>query len=465
MRDFAEQDAAPVPHNIEAEQQLLGAILTNNERLDMVAPILTEDDFYEPTHGRLFAAITAVVHGGDLASPVTMKGRMAADPGLHELGGAAYLARLAGGAIGSLAVKDYARLVKDAAHRRALLALLDTARGQVANGAVKPADAMADLEAALVSIQPAESRMRSTSLLAAVTDAVSEISDTYHGKSTPSVPVPWDGLWKIVPAFRGGDMVVIGGRPSMGKSAVALSLATSAAWAGHPVIFASYEMSPADIAMRALSEQTSRAGNAVPYRDMIANGFREDQFRETVEAAKVMEALPIHFLTNDFRKPGALLAGVRQAMRGPFRAMTKTPLVLVDYMQLMTGSGNGLYEQATDVSIAMKYMAQSTGAAVLSLSQLSRSVEQRDNKRPVLSDLRQTGQIEQDADTIIFAYRDEYYLEREQPPTSDLEAYADWEAAMSKASGALELIVAKQRRGPIGTAHLRCALEFNRVWG
>lgn len=466
MRDFAVQDTQPLPHNIEAEQQLLGAILANNERFDSVAPMLSAEDFYEPFHGRLWDAMRAAIEDGELADVITMKGRLSADPAMQkgELE-PRYLVKLLGGSISGGTVRDYAKMVKEAAHRRETLALLDTARERLMGGAEKPGDTIASLEAALVSLAPSESRMRSTSILAATTAAISEINDTYQGKETPAVPVPWDALWGIVPAFRGGNMVVLGGRPAMGKSAVALSLATAAAWAGHPVIIASFEMSPEDVAMRALSEQTSRAGNAVPYRDMIAKDFREDQFRTTVDAAKAIQALPIHFLTEDFRKPGALLAGVRQALRGPFREMRKTPLIVVDYMQLMKGQGNGLFEQATDISMAMKHLAMSTGSAVLALSQLSRNVEQRDNKRPVLSDLRQTGQIEQDADAIIFCYRDEYYLERERPHLSDADAYADWEAEMSRAKNCLELIVAKQRRGPIGTAHLKCALEFNRVWG
>ena len=177
-----------------------------------------------------------------------------------------------------------------------------------------------------------------------------------------------------------------------------------------------------------------------------------------------MQALPIQCLTEDFSRPGALRAGVKQALRSIGDMGGKTPLIIVDYMQLMKGEGRDIREKITDISKQMKHLALSVGAVNIALSQLSRAVESRDDKRPMLSDLRESGQIEQDADVVMFCYRDEYYIERERPDTNDIAKMQEWETRMRQTRDKLELIIGKQRRGPIGTAHLKAALKFNRVW-
>lgn len=452
------------PNSIEAEQQLLGAIMVENSRLSDVQGIITADDFFDPVHQRVFSAISARIERDELASPVTMKLAMAHDEGLRELGGGGYLVRMAGASVAGSQVREYAKLIRDAAARRETLNLLREASEALKAGSKPAGDVMADLEAALVSMAPASTKMRPQSMLSAVTSAVQQMDDAYHGRQVPSVGLPWGALGAVIPSFRAGDMIVLGGRPSMGKSAVALSVATYAAMNGHPVVFASFEMTPEDVAMRAMSEATSEAGKAVPYQDMAGTQLQEQQYRQSVEVAQMVSRLPIQFLTEDFRRPGALLAGTKQALRaiGPMEG--KTPLIIVDYMQLMEGRGRDLREQITDISKQMKHLAKNQNAAVVALSQLSRNVESRQDKRPMLSDLRESGQIEQDADTIIFCYRDEYYIERERPDTHDVEAFQEWEDRLDRSKGKLELIVGKQRRGPIGTAHLRCALKFNRIW-
>ena len=393
-------DQENVPHSTEAEQQLLGAMLLDNTAAEKVAQIIGQADFYDPVHGRIFAAIMGKIERDEVASPVTIKAVMAADDGLRELSDGAYLARLAGGAIASYAVKDYAKLIRDAAARREALVMLQEAQAALKAGAEATGDIMGRLESGLVDMQPADSKLRPLSLLGAITGAVKEIDSAYHGDQQPAIISPFNALYRIMPYSRAGDMVVVAGRPSMGKSAVALSYATASAWNGHPVVIASLEMTPEDMAMRALSEATSEAGMAVSYSNMSAGALSEQQFRQTVEAAKTLESLPIQFLGSDFRKPGALLAGVKQALRtiGPMDG--KTPLIIVDYMQLMDGKGRDLREQMTDVSKQMKHLARSVGGVCMPLSQLSRGVESRVDKRPMLSDLRETGQIEQDADSV-----------------------------------------------------------------
>lgn len=452
----------PMPHSIEAEQQLLGALMLDNGLVSKVGT-LTPDAFYEPTHGRIFDAIAQHVERGELASPVTLKLVMAHDEGLRELGGSGYLARLAGAAISGHAIRDYAEMIADAAARRDAIGMIEAASDALRGGSAKAGDVLSDLEAALVSMAPATSKMRPVSILAATNSAIAAVNSMYQGEDFPSVMPPWFTLSQIIPAFRAGDMVVIGGRPSMGKSAVALSIATDAARKGHPVVFASFEMTPEDVALRAISEATSIEGKAVAYQSLSSPDLREDQFRGALSVAQEVAHLPIQFLTEDFRNPGALMSGARRALRSMAGA-DKTPLIIVDYMQLMDGKGRDLREQITHISKQMKHLAKSVGGVNISLSQLSRNVEQRQDKRPMLSDLRESGQIEQDADMILFCYRDEYYVERERPDERDLDAMADWQDRMDKARGRLELIVGKNRRGPIGTAHLNCALAYNRIW-
>lgn len=458
-------DAAPAPHNIEAEQQLLGALLVNNELAGAIGAIIQPGDFYDPIHEQIFRVAMAKIDRDELASPVTLRMHFEANAGLSEIGGAQYLIRLAGASIASYAVRDYAKLIRDAAARRNSLDLLGAAQAALIRGEQATGDIMADLEAALVASAPADSKMRPRSFLSAATTALGQIQAAYLGEDVPSIKPPWGPLQRLIPRFHAGDMVVLAGRPSMGKSAVALSLATHAAWNGHPVVFASLEMTPEDVARRALSEASSLAGNAVPYTQMSDGTLSEPMFRSTVEMAKRMEALPIQFLTEDFSKPGALRAGVKQALRTIGDMGGKTPMIIVDYMQLMRGEGRDIREKITDISMQMKHLALSMGAVNICLSQLSRALESRDNKRPQLSDLRESGQIEQDADVVLFCYRDEYYIERERPDTANIEKMEQWQNRLNAAHNKLELIIGKQRRGAIGTAHLNAALKFNRIWG
>lgn len=458
-------DTDAAPHSTEAEQQLLGALLVNNDLASAVAAIIQPGDFYDAIHEQIYGIIIGKIDRDELASPVTVKMHLAESGGLAEIGGANYLVRLAGASVASFAIKDYAQLIRDAAARRHSLEILRTAQAALVRGEKATGDIMADLEAALVSIVPADSKLRPRSFLSAATEAIRQIEAAYHGEAVPSISPPWGPLRKIIPSFHAGDMVVLAGRPSMGKSAVALSMATHAAMEGHPVVFASLEMTPEDVAKRALSEATSQAGRSVAYTEMADGTLSEDGFRNTCEAMMRMQALPIQFLTEDFSRPGALRAGVKQALRSIGDMGGKTPLIIVDYMQLMKGEGRDIREKITDISKQMKHLALSVGAVNIALSQLSRAVESRDDKRPMLSDLRESGQIEQDADVVMFCYRDEYYIERERPDMNDIEKMQEWETRMRQSRNKLELIIGKQRRGPIGTAHLNVALKFNRVWG
>lgn len=450
------------PHNIEAEQQLLGSMLLggSDKLISEAIHAGGVDLFHDPVHARVFAAIQAKDKAGHLVSPVTLADMFRTDEGMAQLGGGRYLARLAGSAVSTTAAGSYIDLLADLRRKRDIVAILNEAQASIARGEDGSDLIASRLEAALMGAQPV-GQNRPVSMLKATTDALEMANKAYQGEDAGGIKSGIGALDGIVPGFFPGELILLGGRPSMGKTAVALAFALNAARSGHGVCIASLEMSPEAMAMRALSEATANIGRGVSYSQMRTGNMSEDEMRAVVRVSESVERLPIHFLPPSYRDIGALMAGVKQVrakLGGNLR------LVVLDYLQLIRGSGKSRYEEITEISIALKAMALQLGVPVLALSQLSRAVEQREDKRPQLSDLRESGQLEQDADTVLFCYRDEYYLERERPEEDSIDELADWQAAMDKQKNVLEVIVAKQRQGEIGTARMRFNAATNLIW-
>lgn len=452
------------PHNVEAEQQLLGAFLLSHEGSSKALSDAIHAGgsglFFDPVHARIFDLIQAKDKAGHLVSPITLRDAMRTDAGLAELGGPAYLTRLAGAAITVAHASTYVDMLADLKRKREIIAILNEAQGAIARGE-DAADLIAGrLEASLMQSAHIGAN-KPVSMMVAATDALMTAHRAYMGEDNGSIRSGLLSLDSIVPGFFPGELILLGGRPSMGKTAVALTFALNAARAGHGVCIASLEMTPESMAMRAISEATANAARSVTYKQMRTGDMDEAQMRAVMAGAKTVETLPIHFLPTSYRDIGALLAGVKQAkakMGGNLR------LVVVDYLQLLRASGKSRYEEITEISIALKAMALQVGVPVLALSQLSRNLESREDKRPVLSDLRESGQLEQDADAVMFCYRDEYYLERERPDENEIEDYAAWQDAMTACKGKLEVIIAKQRQGDIGTARMRFNAATNVLW-
>ncbi|MBD9528999.1 DnaB-like helicase C-terminal domain-containing protein [Paracoccus sp. PAR01] len=449
----------PAIYSVEAEQQVLGALLLNSEHAGRAERAGGEALFFDPVHARIFAAISTKNRAGMKADPTTVGIVMQAEPGLIELGGAKYLVRLFAAALSVSALPSYLDLLAELARKRQIHAAISEAQNALARGD-EPADAIsARLEGALIAAEGQTDNRGPVSMMKAVSDAMQIATAAYHGQDNGAVKSGIAALDSLVPGFFPGELTLLGGRPSMGKTAVALTLALNAARAGHGVAIASLEMTPDSLAMRALSEATSEAGNAVPYTSMRRGEMTEAQMKIVATEAQYLAQLPITFLPRHYSDIGALVSGTRQIARGG-----NLRLLIVDYAQLLRAEGKSRYEQITNISIALKGMAVALNLPVIALSQLSRDLEKRDDKRPIMSDLRESGQLEQDADNVLFCFREEYYLERRKPDGSDMEEYDLWNAAMNKQKGALEIIVAKQRMGEIGTAHCRCALAMNRVW-
>jgi replicative DNA helicase len=465
------QDAETMPHSIEAEQQLLGAILTNNDVYDRVAAIITPQHFYDPVHARIFEISAARIAKNNLASPVTLKAFMEDDEGLKELGGPAYLARLAGAAISAFAVRDYAQMIYDLAVRRDLIVLgrdisAKAARVDVTN---EPKEQIVEAEQALYKLaEQGTSEGGFQSFLKAVTDAVNVANAAYQregglaGISTGLVDMD-----KKLGGLHPSDLLILAGRPSMGKTSLATNIAFNIAKAykkgvkpdgsegaieGGVVGFYSLEMSAEQLAARILSEASE-----VPSEQIRRGDMTEAEFRRFVDAAKALEACPLYIDDTPAIPIAQLAARARRLKR-----THGLDVLIVDYLQLVRGGADNRVQEIAEISMGLKAIAKELHIPVIALSQLSRQVENREDKRPQLSDLRESGSIEQDADVVMFVFREEYYKEREKPGDHDLEAMAAWQAEMERLHGRAEVIIGKQRHGPIGTVDLSFEGRFTR---
>lgn len=448
------------PHVTEAEQALLGCLLADQAHIGRCIRRGGSELFYDPVHAAIFEAIEAKTKAQALVSPITIADALREHDGLKDLAGGKYLARLLGASPSSATVPGYVDMLQDLRAKRSMIAAMSEAQAAITRGEDKAGAIAARLEASLVTLGGNDGT-GPVSMMLAVKTAMEQVRAAYHGEETALVKSGIHSLDRMIAGFFPGELVLIGGRPSMGKTGLALSIGLNAARAGKGVVIASLEMNPEAMAMRALSEATAHATGAVSYASMRRGEMTDDQVTSLRRAAAGVAELPIMFLPRQFADIGALFAGAKQAKRAMGDEMD---LLIVDYAQLLRGTAKTRYEQITEISIALKALAGQLNVPVIALSQLSRAVEQRDDKRPMLSDLRESGQLEQDADAVLFCYRDEYYVERMKPEDGDADAMDDWRAAMEKCRNRMEIIVAKQRQGEIGTAHCRFNPALNLVW-
>ena len=460
-----------MPHSIEAEQQLLGAILTNNDIFDRVASIIDASHFYDPVHARIYEVAAARIAKNNLASPVTLKAFLEDDAGLQELGGPAYLARLAGAAISAYAVKDYAQMIYDMAIRRELIGLGQdiSTRATKMDVAEEPREQIVQAEQALYKLsEQGKTDSGFVSFLKAVTEAVNTANAAYQRDGgLAGVSTGLMDLDKKLGGLHPSDLLILAGRPSMGKTSLATNIAFNVAKAykrgirhdgsegtieGGVVGFYSLEMSSEQLAARILSEAAE-----VPSEQIRKGDMTEQEFRRFVDAAKALEACPLYIDDTPALPIAQLAARARRLKR-----THGLDLLIIDYLQLCRGTAENRVQEIGEISMGMKAIAKELNIPVIALSQLSRTVESRDDKRPQLSDLRESGSIEQDADVVMFVFREEYYVEREKPSDEKLEEMATWQEKMSRLHGKAEVIIGKQRHGPIGTVELSFESQFTR---
>ena len=462
-----------VPHSIEAEQQLLGAILTNNDLFDRIVQILRAEHFYDPVHARIFETAAARIAKNNLASPVTLKAFLEDDAGLAELGGPAYLMRLAGAAISSFAVRDYAEMICDLAIRRELIDVGNEIAAKAARVDVQsePKEQIVEAEQKLYALaEQGQTKQGFQSFLTAVTDAVKVANAAYQREGgLAGVSTGLIDMDKKLGGLHRSDLLILAGRPSMGKTSLATNVAFNIARAykkgitasgeegaidGGVVGFFSLEMSAEQLASRILSEVAE-----IPSNQIRRGDFTESEFRRIVDAAKELEAAPL-FIDDTPALPISQLAARARRLKRTHGL----DALFVDYLQLVRGTGRSenRVNEISEITMGLKAIAKELDIPVVALSQLSRQVENREDKRPQLSDLRESGSIEQDADVVMFVFREEYYKEREKPGDHELDKMAIWQDEMERLHGKAEVVIGKQRHGPIGTVELSFEGQFTR---
>ena len=462
------------PHNFEAEQALLGAILVNNAAYQRVAEFLRPEHFADPLHGKLYGALSRLIERGQVVGAITLKTYVEGDEAMKAAGGAVYLARLAAASVHVVDAATFGRTVHDLYLRRQLI---DLGEG-VVNGAYG-----GDVDdTALQQIEVTEKRLYELATTGqteggfkafrtALTEATIAAEAAYHrvGKLT-GVATGLAQLDQLLGGLHRSDLIILAGRPAMGKSALATNIGFNAARAyreehgedgkpraadGAVVGFFSLEMSAEQLATRMLSEQA-----AVPSEKIRKGELISTDFDRVLSVSHELEHL--NFFIDD--TPALSIAALRTRARR-LKRTHGLGLLIVDYLQLLAPSGKTRQEnrvqEVSEITRGLKTLAKELDVPVLALSQLSRAVEQREDKRPQLADLRESGSIEQDADVVMFIYRDEYYLMREEPKRRGDESdqrFNDrlelWRHRSELMQGKAEVIVAKQRHGPTGIVQL-----------
>jgi len=464
-----------MPHNEEVEQALLGALLVNNRALEKVLEFLKAPHFYNPVHGRIYEAIVKFIERGQDASPATLKVYFEKDEDLQHVGGGQYLADLAANVVSVLNVEDYGRTIYELHLRRALISLGEDVVNEAYeyNIDIDASKQIEETEKRLFNLATAGDYKGgfipfSESLTKAIKQA--EIAFQSEGEVT-GVTTGMIDLDKKVGGLQKSDLIILAGRPSMGKTTLAINMGVNAAKAhmrtsgkeGAVVGVFSLEMSSEQLAAKILSEMSS-----VPSDNIRRGEVKDTDFHKFIDASQELSTLP--FFIDD--TAALTLSAIRTRARR-LKRQHNLGLIIIDYIQLIDSASHGAasnrVQEVSEITRGLKALAKELDVPVLALSQLSRQVEARDNKRPQLSDLRESGSIEQDADIVMFVYRDEYYLEREEPGRKPEETeekfnqrYADWQERMEENHNIAECILAKQRHGPIGTIKLLFEGAFSR---
>jgi len=461
--------AAPeqrLPRNIEAEAALLGALMIDNGIVEDVQMMLVPDHFYEPLHGRIYDAVLRLVGKNMVANPVTLKPMLEADPALRELGGPGYLAQLTGSGAAVIGARDFARQIYDLALLRELIGVgrelvekaLDTSES------IDPKGQIEEAEMALYAVAEAGGDTGSLKTFAQATRLAVEMAEKAlnSGGHVSGITTGIDGLNSRTGGLHPSDLIIVAGRPGMGKSSLATNIAynTARRWVqdkadgieegkslGAPVAIFNLEMSADQLATRILAEQSGISGEA-----LRMGRISHSDFQNLVRASRELQDLPL-FIDDT---AGLTIAALRTRARR-LKRRHNIGLVVIDYLQLLQGSGranDNRVNEISEISRGLKTLAKELNVPVIALSQLSRAVESREDKRPQLSDLRESGSIEQDADMVWFLYREDYYEMSKEPKIEDEGAYAAWFEKMERIKGHSELIVAKQRHGATGKVRL-----------
>jgi replicative DNA helicase len=462
------------PHNIEAEQALLGAILVNNEAFYRVSDFLEPRHFFEPVHQNLYEITGSLIRVGKIANPVTLKTFLPADVDIAGLTVSQYLARLAAEATTVINAEDYGRTIYDLSTRRSLIVIGEDMVNVAFDAPVDfaPRDQIEDAERRLYELaETGKYDGGFQRFAAALTTAVDMAARAYQRDGRLSgLATGLHDLDRMMGGLQSSDLIIVAGRPGMGKTALATNMAynIARAWRGDVrpdghietvnggiVGFFSLEMSAEQLATRIISEQTEIASYRIRRGEIDPGDF--DRLATT---AREMETIPLYI-----DETGGLAIAQLAARARRLKRQRGLDLLVIDYIQLLQGStrraAEGRVQEVTEITTGLKALAKELNVPIIACSQLSRQVESRDDKRPQLSDLRESGSIEQDADVVLFVFREEYYLKNKEPRAGTDEHFK-WQTDMEAVHGKAELIIGKQRHGPTGTVQLQFKADVTR---
>ena len=453
-----EKDLRIVPMNVEAEQALLAALLTNNSAYEHISDFLKPEHFYDDVNSRIFEAIAKLLENNQLADPLTLKNYFLQKDEMELIGGDRYLIELAKNSTISSNTSEYGKLIYDLFQRREILKISDEISNE-ANSFDLETNASNIIEKAEVKLynlsSTGESNQDFKKFSTSLVEAINSAESAYKREGQLSgIPTGFTDLDQLLGGLHKTDLIILAGRPSMGKTALATNIAFKMVNANsmdeekkkNVVGFFSLEMSSEQLATRILAEDSTISSEKIRRGQLNSNDFQK-----IVKSSQKLGELTLYIDDS----PNLSISALRTRAR---RLKRKYGLdaIMIDYLQLIRPSlsrpDNRVLEIA-EMTRNLKALAKELNIPVLCLSQLSRQVEQRDDKRPQLSDLRESGAIEQDADVVMFIYREEYYTERKEP-SPGTEDYQKWQDKMAKIHNVAEVIVAKQRHGPIGKVNL-----------
>ena len=459
--NLVQNEANELPNNIEAEQSVIGSILVSNEMFDEINMIITSKNFYDPMHQKIFSAIEKLIYSGMLANPITLKNYFEKEK--DEINVPDYLIKITKFSTSSRQTTEYSKLIYDLFVKRELIKIseniIDTAKlndldhdGQsIIENFEKSLFDLAEKGSFSSSLVKFDEAMRMTIEMA---------SNAYkNDEGIVGVPTGLTDLDDRLGGLHKSDLLIIAGRPSMGKTALATNIAFNAAkkiqedGRKSTIAFFSLEMSSEQLSTRILAEQSRIKSN-----DIRRGRISEEQFDKFIETSKNISELPLYIDETPAISIAALSNRARRIKR-----LYGLDMVVVDYIQLMKASNfrEGRVQEISEITQGLKALAKELSVPVLALSQLSRAVESRDIKKPQLSDLRESGSIEQDADVVMFVYREAYYLEKLEPRPATVE-HAEWQSKMNEISNLAEILIGKQRHGPTGNIMLEFEAMFTK---
>jgi len=445
-----------LPSNLEAEQALIGSVLVNNDIIDEISNIVNATKFFDPIHRKIFEVIESLNNKGMIANPITLKNYFENEAGLSEVGGVDYLIKLTRFSSSVRQAIDYAKVIHEMYIKRELISISENISEDSINDLVEKTgeNIIEDAEQSLFQLAErgnfSQSYMKFNQALDQTIDMATLAMKNDQG--IVGVPTGLTDLDEKLGGLHKSDLVIIAGRPSMGKTALATNIAYYAAKKIHDnneqksVAFFSLEMSSEQLSTRILSEQAR-----IPSNEIRRGKATEEQLNRYIETSRNIYDLPLYIDETPAISISSLSNRARRMKR-----LFGLSLIVVDYIQLMRTSSkryDGRVQEISEITQGLKALAKELSVPVLALSQLSRAVEQRDDKIPQLSDLRESGSIEQDADVVLFVYREQYYLEKRQPKLGSIE-HAEWQSKMNDILGLADIIIGKQRHGPTGNVQV-----------